>query len=158
MTKLTQAVIDFVEQKHFDEDIAQDFYVKWMEHNLDIDAVEDSDHLTNILNGFLYGLLKNELSKTKNRNRLIAERAGDIANLYGYNNTADDPLDIIVAEELEAEILSSMSDLEQDIYGRYQNGQGYPQIARDLIISEVAARKHMSRIKGKFNGKTHNKK
>jgi len=130
----------------------------WLENDFDIDTALDEDHMQNIISAFIAGLRKNNNSKALNRDRLMLENESNIRNLYGYNDVAADPLDTVIAEELEDEILGNLSDLEKDIYARViGNGVPYKDVAEELSMSEEAVRKHVSRIKRKFNGKTNRK-
>jgi DNA-binding NarL/FixJ family response regulator len=151
MSKITTMIMDYVESKNLDDDLKQDFYVLWLEHDFDIDTATDESHMQNIISAFIAGLRKNESAKGLNRERLMLENESTIRNLYSYDDVASDPLDIVMAEELEDEALAKMSDLEKDIYARVLgNGVPYKDVATELFMSEEAVRKHVSRIRRKF--------
>ncbi len=150
--EITQALIEAVEAR-FTGDFKQDLYVKLLELEGELPQFETIIDLHKWLSSLAMNQYGNNAWKDHNRDRLMEENDSDIRNLYGYDDAVADPLDIVLAAELEEEILSGLSDLELDIYGRYNKGQGYQEIAWDLKMKEAAVRKHMSRIKGKFNGK-----
>jgi len=96
----------------------------------------------------------NLMNKESRRRELLTENYEEWSH-----ESAPDPLDSLLAEELEDEILGGLSDLEKDIYARViGNGVTYKEVSRELGMSEEAVRKHVSRIKGKFNGKTNKEK
>ena len=80
---------------------------------------------------------------------------GTQQSLDGSGGIAPDPLDILIADELEEELLGDLSELEKDVYGLCIVGNhDYDEAAALLDISYAALRQHVSRIKRKFNGKT----
>lgn len=153
MAELTQEIIDIVENTNLPEDIRQDFYVSWLESSEK--EFEDKDYLKKYINAALHNDLVNMRAKDTNRRKLEEENDDLIRNTYGYNDVGADPLDVLLAEELEDEMIGSLSDLEKEIYARVLgNGVPYKDVASELNMSEEAVRQHVSRIKRKFNGKT----
>lgn len=93
--------------------------------------------------------------------RMELRKANDdlIRGTYGYNTTVPDPADIYEASELEKELLGDMSDIEQSIFIQViGKGVSYKKTAEELGMKEEAVRKHVSRIKKKFNGDRKNGK
>ena len=150
--QITDKIYQYVSDVTPSGDFQQDVFV----HLLEIDAPDfetdvDREKWINIVISNLGG---NTYITKFRRQHLEIEHEAEIRETFGYDNVADDPLDILLAEELEAELLESLSELELDIYSRVLgNGVTYKDVAIELNMSEEAVRKHVSRIKRKFNGK-----
>ena len=156
MAELTQEVIDLVSRINLDDDIKQDFYVKWLEAE---ERTFSEGDLKKFIGAVLFNILRNNWDQHKNRERLLTENEATIRSIFGYDASGDDPLDVLMAMELANEILGGLSDLEQEIYiEALFEGSSYTDLAEKFNMTEEAVRKHVSRIKGKFNGKTHNEK
>jgi len=146
---VTTQIMNAVEDR-FEGDFKQDLYIKIMELE-DDKAFETDEDLQKWLSTLAKNQYGNDTWVEQNRQRLMEENDSTIRDTYGYNDTAADPLDIILAEELEDTMLASLSDLEMDIYARVLgNGVPYKDVAKELDMSEEAVRKHVSRIKRKF--------
>ncbi len=150
--EITTFIFNYVDKTVKDEDLKQEIFVKMLE-KLESPTFENEEQERNWASAFIANHLKVSQRNVLNRARLMEDNDVTIRDLYGYNEAVDDPLDIVIAAEHEAEIFGGMSDLEKDIYGRYNKGQDYKEIAWQLGMNEAAVRKHMSRIRGKFNGK-----
>lgn len=139
----------------FSGDLLQDLTLKLLELPGDAPEFETQLDLEKWVAKIAGNLYKNDKWKEDNRARILEANEEDIRDVYDYNSSAADPLDMIVAEELENELLGNLSDLEKEIYTLVL-GQGVPYkaVALKLHMSEAAVRKHVSRIKAKFNGKT----
>ena len=150
---ITEQVLDYIESE-FTGDLRQDLYVKILELPGDIPTFEAPLDLEKWVSKIAGNLYKNDRWTENNRARILENNEEDIRDVYDYNSTADDPLDIVLADELRGQIMAGLSDLECDIFQRIMGrNENYKEVATALSMTEEAVRKHMSRIKRKFNGK-----
>ena len=151
---ITDNIIKVIEHR-FAGDFKQDLYVKILEFEDELPKLDSDEDIHKWLSKIAINQHLNTSWKKYNRAFLRDEHDSDIRDTFGYNDVADDPLDIVLAKELETDLLSSLSELEVDIYARVLgNGVTYKDVATELNMSEEAVRKHVSRIKRKFNGET----
>lgn len=146
---ITTIITEAIESR-FTGDFKQDLYIRILDLSEET-TFESTEDLGKWLSKLAINQYGNDRWKESNRTRLMEENDTEIRNLYGYNDTVDDPLDIILANEFEDKVLKSLSSLEKDIYGLYQQGESYLMISEALKMSQVAIRKHVSRIKRKFH-------
>lgn len=149
--ELTAPVLKYVAKVLPSGDFQQDVFVRLL--SIAAPEFETADDCEKWINIVIQNLRGNYKMKEFGRARLMEENDAEIRNMYGYDDTVDDPLDIILADEFEDRVLRSLSSLEKDIYGLYQSGESYPMISETLKMSQEAIRKHVSRIKVKFNVK-----
>lgn len=152
MAEATQEVIDIVEAINVDEDIKQDFYVRWLASPEPNGIFDTREHLENFINNALSWMLKNSTRDEDNRRRLLLDNE-DTVRAWADNGQSPDPLDVMLAEELRDELIGNLSDIERDIYSRILGeGQTYKEVANDLDMSVHAVEQHVYRIKKRSNG------
>ena len=154
--ELTKTIVEYIEKTVKDDDIKQDLYTKLLEKEQP-PAFETPELERNYISVWIGNKIFTNKKTAQNRARLEAENEDTIRNLYGYNDVADDPLDILIVDEATDRLLSDLSELEKDIYGRVQNGLSYEMIGEELGMTYKAVQVTMSRIKGKFYGKENGK-
>lgn len=151
--EITTTIHEYIDSLVPAGDFQQDLFV----HLLEIDApeFETKDDCEKWINIVIKNLKGNTLHKEYNRAKLMEENEDFIRDIYGYNNQAEDPMEILQAEELETELLGSLTELEKDIYGMViaANLCTYKEAAEVLHITDGALRQHITRIRRKFNGK-----
>lgn len=149
--KITEEIINLVESMSKSEEFRQDVYVQLLE----MPEPEDDD-LKKYVSKVMKNMVGNRIWTQNNRRRLEEEHENEIAEWSGVVGVAPDPLDSLIAEELEGELIGDLSDIEKDVYGLVIAGdQDYTEAAKMLEISYDSLRKHVSRIKKKFNGNAH---
>lgn len=153
--EITPVIYDYINKTVKDTDLKQDVFVSLLE-KADVPEFETPQLLRNWLSVFISNRVKTERNTVANRDRIMEENGNFIRDIYGSNGESADPMELAIAEELEAELLGSLTELEKDIYGMVIAADlcSYAEAAKILLISEVALRQHVTRIKRKFNGKT----
>lgn len=154
--KITTQITEVVENR-FAGDFKQDLYIKILELVGETPTFETNEDINKWLSSLASNQYRNDTFQDGNRLRLMEENEDTIRNLYGYNDVADDPLDILLADGLEDSILKGLSELETDIYSRVQNGLSYEAIGEEFGMTYKAVQVTMSRIKGKFHAKENGK-
>lgn len=152
--EITPRMFEYVEDTVKILDMRQDIFVKILEKQ-DGPTFDTWELERNWLSSFIANHIKVTGRNETNRKVLMEDNEGLIRDIYGYDGESADPADIVVAEELEAEFLKGLTELEKDIYAMVIGADicSYKEAAEILAMSTIALRKHVSRIKGKLNGK-----
>ena len=155
MNNNAQRILDAITER-FEGDFRQDLAVQVLSNLDDLPKFETDEDLNKYLSKMASNQSGNDTWTRRNRERIMEENSEEIKQTYGYNNTADDPLDVLLADELEDELTGSLSDIEKDIYTRVlAQGEPYRDVATELGMTEAAVRKHVSRIKQRFLKEQH---
>jgi len=148
--ELTQKVIDIVEsRKLWDADAKQGFYLGWLEADEDksMPDFEDDEHLVNYINVFYHNIFRNAAKTEANRRRLEFENDAEIRSTFGYNNTGDDPADIVQGKEEIFTRVKTLSDtLKRTLNEVILTGSSYAEAAEKEGVPEGAIRKRVSDI------------
>ncbi len=91
------------------------------------------------------------------KHRMELRQANDdiIRGTYGYDGSSDAPEEMVIVESETVHIYNELSDIERQVFINVLTIQRtYKEASKELGISEEAVRKHVSRIKKKFNGDT----
>jgi len=100
---LTETVANIVDGLNFEDDVKQDFYVKWLEK--EGTPPEDVKHLQAYITIMIHNLKSNAGWMANNRARLLEENANDVRKQLGVDGEEADPmLVLIAAEEVEGKL------------------------------------------------------
>ena len=116
MAELTQEVIDMAESQPWEEDLRQDFYVKWLESEKHDD--EDIKNLRAYINTIYHNLRGSHIGVERRRRELEDENIEAITRELGLADNADDPMEVLIAEEHVAQTLKEMSPLIREAFDR----------------------------------------
>jgi DNA-directed RNA polymerase specialized sigma24 family protein len=135
----------------WDADTKQDMYVRMLE--IDEDAIpptadlEDKEYLKNFVNSIYYYMKANQDKVARNRERLVLENEAEIRSTFGYNNTGDDPADIVQGKEEIFTRVKTLSDtLKRTLNEVILTGSSYAEAAEKEGVPEGAIRKRVSDI------------
>jgi len=116
--ELTTRTINMAESLNWDDDLRQDVYVKWLEADdrpLDIDT---DSKLKAYLQEFYFNVKRGSDSKEKRRREIEQESVEAITRELGLADDADDPMEVLIAEEGIYDILKDMSPLIRGTFER----------------------------------------
>lgn len=148
--EITKEVTDVLEnlRNRFGDDLVQEAYLFAMEYEGEV------TNLKGFLGTKLNHLESNERHVERNRRRLEVEAGLTTAE----QETAPDPLDLLVAEEALVETLKELSDLNRATFLKYwAEGMSIEDIAKEYDQHPEVARVRMQRAKKQFKDLFHDK-
>ena len=149
--ELSNGIINVIE-KRFTGDFKQNLYMKLLELEGDLPMFITADDMNKWLSKVANNEFRNTRWQENNQARIMEDNADEIRQTFGYDDVADDPMDILIAEEMQDTMEASLSDRERDIYERcLEDGMSYKQCAEQLGITEVTVRWHVHNIKEKYS-------
>jgi RNA polymerase sigma factor (sigma-70 family) len=155
--EITQEIMDVVESFELNEDAKQDAYVKLLES--EEKEFTSTTHRDNYIRQLVFWTRSNEAAKEKNRARLLEDNQDLIRALYNSGNDeyAEDPVDIVEAEERMDAFLEILSDTYRRTFTRlYLDGLTPQEVADEEGVARNAIDQRVHNIKllvkENFNG------
>ena len=152
--EITPQMYEYVERTVKNNDMQQDIFVKILEKQ-DGPSFDTWELQRNWLSAFISNHIRVTGRDSVNRDRLMDENDSLIRDIYGYDGESADPQELVIAEQRESKLLSTLTEMEKDVYGMVVAADicTYPEAAEVLNISVNAVYQHVNRIKRKFNAK-----
>lgn len=113
--EITEDVMSIAENANWDEDVKQEFYLKWLEKDSAVTFVGKSD-LKRYMHQFYSNMRRRETEKTMRRQSIEQDNSEAITRELGLDGQAADPCDLLMIGEEYEDIVTQLSPLIRRAY------------------------------------------